>query len=260
MYFLFFIISFLASIIGAICGIGGGVIIKPVLDAAGLMEVGAVSFLSGCTVLSMSFVSVVRSSGSKDKVIEWRTGTALAAGAAIGGAGGKEIFQYAYSHFADSSHVGALQSAVLLLVTLLTFVYTWNKHKVKTNHIRSLFLCVVIGLALGLMSAFLGIGGGPINLMVLSFFFSMTTKQAAVNSLYIILFSQFTSLMSTLAGNTVPEFPVSILAFMIMGGVLGALAGGRINERIADRHVSKLFMVLMAVIMGINIYNIHMFL
>lgn len=28
----FFLVSFLASIVGAICGIGGGVIIKPVLD------------------------------------------------------------------------------------------------------------------------------------------------------------------------------------------------------------------------------------
>ena len=37
MYALFFIISFGASIIGAICGIGGGVIIKPVLDASGAL-------------------------------------------------------------------------------------------------------------------------------------------------------------------------------------------------------------------------------
>lgn len=32
-YILFFVISFLASIAGAICGIGGGVIIKPLLDS-----------------------------------------------------------------------------------------------------------------------------------------------------------------------------------------------------------------------------------
>ena len=34
-YILFGFICFCASIIGAICGIGGGVIIKPVLDAFG---------------------------------------------------------------------------------------------------------------------------------------------------------------------------------------------------------------------------------
>ena len=51
---LFFCVSFFASIAGAICGIGGGVIIKPVLDMLGLASVATISFLSGCTVLSMS--------------------------------------------------------------------------------------------------------------------------------------------------------------------------------------------------------------
>ncbi|MEG1477611.1 MAG: sulfite exporter TauE/SafE family protein, partial [Oscillospiraceae bacterium] len=32
----YLIISFVASCAGAICGIGGGVIIKPVLDAVGI--------------------------------------------------------------------------------------------------------------------------------------------------------------------------------------------------------------------------------
>ena len=32
-YVVFILISFLASVIGCICGIGGGVIIKPVMDS-----------------------------------------------------------------------------------------------------------------------------------------------------------------------------------------------------------------------------------
>ena len=60
MYALFFIISFGASIIGAICGIGGGVIIKPVLDASGALLPGTINFLSGCTVLAMTCYSVLR--------------------------------------------------------------------------------------------------------------------------------------------------------------------------------------------------------
>lgn len=34
-YLVFLIVCFGASIVGAICGIGGGVIIKPVLDSFG---------------------------------------------------------------------------------------------------------------------------------------------------------------------------------------------------------------------------------
>lgn len=38
----------------------GAVIIKPVLDAVGVMSVSSISFLSGCTVLAMSVVSVYK--------------------------------------------------------------------------------------------------------------------------------------------------------------------------------------------------------
>ena len=55
---LFFIISFLASVAGAICGIGGGVIIKPTLDMFHLASVSTISFLSGCTVLALSLIHI----------------------------------------------------------------------------------------------------------------------------------------------------------------------------------------------------------
>ena len=55
---LIFLVCLTASTIGGICGIGGGVIIKPVLDALGVMSVSALQFLSGLTVLGMSMVSV----------------------------------------------------------------------------------------------------------------------------------------------------------------------------------------------------------
>lgn len=260
MYLFFFMVSFLSSIAGAICGIGGGVIIKPVLDAAGIMEVGVISFLSGCTVLSMSMVSVFKSLRSKTNTIELKTGTPLAVGAAIGGIAGKEIFQYAYQHFPDSNQVGAVQAGVLLIVTFLTLLYTLNKARVRTCHVTNLFLCAVIGLLLGVMSAFLGIGGGPINLMVLGFFFSMDTKRAAANSLYIILFSQAASLINTLARQTVPDFRIPYLVLMAAGGILGAVAGSKINKRMSEGHVNRLFVGLMIVIIGINIYNIYAFL
>ena len=58
------LIAFGASVVGAICGIGGGVIIKPLLDAFGIAGVAEISFLSGCTVLSMSCYSVVKAFGN----------------------------------------------------------------------------------------------------------------------------------------------------------------------------------------------------
>ena len=59
MTLLFLIVSFAASIIGSICGIGGGVLMKPLLDSFQVMSVASISSLSGYTVLTMSVISVI---------------------------------------------------------------------------------------------------------------------------------------------------------------------------------------------------------
>ena len=120
-------------------------------------------------------------------------------------------------------------------------------------------VCIIIGVVLGIFSSFLGIGGGPINLVVLFYFFSMETKTAAQNSLYIILFYQITSLINSLVNRTVPEFTIWILALMVIGGILGGMSGRSINKKIDSKVVDKLFIFLMIVIIFINIYNIYQF-
>lgn len=264
MYLVFLVISFLASIIGSICGIGGGVIIKPLLDTTGFLSVSTVSFLSGCTVLSMSLVSVLTISYQSKKLgvssIELREGTPLAIGAAVGGIIGKELFQIASRVLQDGNRVGAIQAAILIFMTLGTLVYTINSRKIVSHNLKNRLWCVVIGLGLGLLSAFLGIGGGPINLVVLAFFFSMPIKKAAMNSLYIIMFSQFTSFLSTILRGHIPEFDLITLLLMVAGGVSGALIGKKTTKKISSKLVHKLFVILMIIIVGINIFNFFMFL
>ncbi|MGN0364787.1 MAG: TSUP family transporter [Suilimivivens sp.] len=258
-YVIFFIVSFLASIVGAICGIGGGVIIKPLLDSLGILDVKTISFLSGCTVLAMSTYSFVVSKLKKESLVDMRIGTPLAIGAAVGGILGKSLFQVLVKSF-DQNYVGAIQAACLLLVTLGTLIYTINKEKVKTKHVTNIAVCFLVGGILGILSSFLGIGGGPINLVVLFYFFSMPTKTAAQNSLYIILFSQITSLGNSIITATIPEFSVFLLVLMAGGGILGGFCGRLINKKIDSRKVDLLFMGLMVIIIGINIYNMFRFL
>ncbi len=258
LYIIVFFVCFLSSIAGAICGIGG-VIIKPVLDALGVMSVSAVSFLSGCTVLSMTTYSVLKSKMSGESRIEKKTGFPLALGAAFGGVAGKWLFSLISSLSPDKDKVGAVQAACLFVVTLGTLCYTLYKDKIRTYQVTAPAVCVAIGLVLGILSSFLGIGGGPINLVVLFFFFSMSTKTAAENSLYIIFFSQIASLVSSLLTGSVPEFQISMLVLMAAGGIGGGIAGRVINKRLTDRLVNRLFIVLMVVILFINIYNIYRF-
>lgn len=260
LYVLFWVISFGASIAGAICGIGGGVIIKPTLDAFGVLSVSTISFLSGCTVLAMSCYSVMKNKMAGENIVDLKTGTPLAIGAAIGGIAGKSMFQSVSNLFADKEMVGAVQAACLLMITAGTLIYTLNKDKIHTHVVKNVAACIGIGLFLGILSAFLGIGGGPVNLVILFYFFSMDTKTAAQNSLYIILFSQITSLISSIVTRTVPDFSLLLLVLMVVGGMLGGICGRKINKKINSTVVDQLFVFLMAVIILINIYNIYQFL
>lgn len=252
---LFLIVSFCASVAGAICGIGGGVIIKPVLDMFGLASVSTISFLSGCTVLSMSCYSVCRNTLSGSSKIDVKTGTPLAIGAATGGIVGKQLFSNVKAMFASPNGVGAVQAACLAVITIATLFYTIKKRKIKTCHVEQVGICLIIGLILGVMSSFLGIGGGPINLVVLFFFFGMDTKTAAQNSLYIILFSQITSLITTIVTQSVPDFTWGVLILMVCGGIGGGIAGRQINKRIDNHAVDQLFIILMVIIILISVYN-----
>ena len=252
---LFFVVSLGASVVGAICGIGGGVIIKPVLDVFGLASVATISFLSGCTVLSMSCYSVTKSLRSKSVAIDLHIATPLAIGGALGGVAGKQMFSAITALFENPNTVGSVQAICLAIITAGTLLYTLYKRRIRTLHLRNPVSCLLIGLVLGISSSFLGIGGGPINLVVLYFFFSMETKTAAANSLYIILFSQAASLISTLVTNSVPVFSPVALILMVAGGILGGILGGICNKRLDNRKVEKLFIVLMVVIIGISIYN-----
>ena len=178
--------------------------------------------------MTMSVVSVYKNMRAGKK-LNLRIATLLAVGAAVGGVAGKMMFQTVKASVGNENFVGMVQAIVLIGVTGITFVYTIFKKKIHTLTLSNAAVCVIVGLVLGIMSSFLGIGGGPINLMVLGFLFSMSTKESALASLYIIVFS------------------------------LGGTIGSRINKKIEDEKVDKLFMTLMFIIICINIYNTYKF-
>ena len=252
---LFFAVAFLASVVGAICGIGGGVIIKPVLDCLHMESAAAVNFLSSCTVLSMSLYAVTRAAVARTHQVEVKTGAPLSIGAAVGGLGGHVLFDLIRGLFENQNRVSAVQAVCLALITLGTLLYELNKGRIKPRQTEGFFRCAAIGLGLGIMSSFLGIGGGPINLVVLFYFFGMDTKTAALNSLYIILCSQAVSVVSALVMGSVPAIDRGFLPVMIVGGIGGGIMGRFINRRIETKAVDKLFTGLMAVIICISVYN-----
>jgi uncharacterized membrane protein YfcA len=251
----FLFIACTASAIGAISGIGGGIIIKPVLDACSRQGLAEINVLSGSTVLAMSLVSLLRGRGSGIK-LEPKRGTALAGGAALGGAAGKLIFSAALRFFSHTTPIGIIQSLILIFLTLSVLLYLKKKKTIQPRNIRSIPFCVFIGSLLGMVSAFLGIGGGPINIMVISYFLSMDSKTAALHSLYTIFLSQAASFLLVFTESGIPPVNPFFIAAMVSGGIGGGLIGSRIVKVISNEQVDRLFSMVLGLVILLSAYNV----
>lgn len=256
----FFVICFAASSVGIISGTGGGVIIKPVLDATGILDIGTINFLSGCTVLSMTTYSIVSGKINGASGINKKISLPLAAGAAVGGLIGKRLFSFLFLGGMEKDRLGIIQSALLFFLTLGVLIFTIHKEKIKTYRIENPGISSLLGMSLGMLSSFLGIGGGPMNLIILVFFFSMSSKEAAENSLYIIFFSQAASLISYGVTGNIPDFSAGLLILMVAGALAGGIFGRALNGIIDDKTVDRIFSALLVVILLINALNVVKFL
>ncbi len=254
--FLLFLIAILSTTLGATTGIGGGVLIKPTVDALGLLSVAAASFLSGATLIGMSTVSIVKNR----KTLFCRESIStvfLGIGAAFGGIFGKQIFNLIKAGLNDSVTL-AVQSSVLTVLLSLVLIYSLMRDRIPSFHVKSRLLSVAVGLVLGLLSAFLGVGGGPFNVAILSILFSMEQKRAAANSIVIIFISQVCGLTFNLCSGSVPygQFGWIQLLLMVVGGIAGGFIGSAILKRINVKNARRVFEALLCVIILICTYNL----
>ena len=256
-YLISYLVTLFACMLGPVCGMGGGIIIKPCLDATGVFSVATVTFLSGCTVISMSAWNMFKCFTHKESVIDLKNTTFIAIGAAIGGIIGKILFSSCSASLGNKA--GGIQAILMLLATFGALVYTINKDKVKSKHVDNILASLIIGLCLGAFSAFLGIGGGPFNVVVLYYFFDMPAKKAAQNSLYIILFSQSASVLKSAISGGIPEFNPIILIGMMLCAIISTEIGRKINKKIDNNQATKLLEGAMVLIMCINAFNVFRF-
>lgn len=258
-YLAVFAVCFLASLLGPLCGIGGGVIIKPVVDAMGVMGVSTVSFLSSLSVLIMSLSTLAQDIAGRSFKAHPRDLLPVALGSAIGGVAGKALFTHLEAVFPDPQHVGAAQAAVLILLSALVLVYTFSKGRLRSFALASSWSQGFIGCLAGACWSFLGIGGGPFNLALLVFFFSMPTRTAAQASIFIIAFSQTAAFLYTLATGAVPEFSLLVLVGMACMAILGSIVGRRIASKLDGAATDRLYVATLLLIIVLSCYNFARF-
>lgn len=254
-YMIYFLIALGATTAGALTGMGGGVIIKPVLDIIKDFDVATIGVLSSITVFAMAIVSIMKQIQQK---VQMKYGIAipLALGSVVGGSIGQKMLSSIIERLNDSSRVIVVQNIFLGLLIIVVFFYMMNKSKIRTLGIKNSVAVVFVGLFLGIVSSFLGIGGGPMNVALLIFIFSFDTKMAAVCSIITILFAQISKLISVSVETGFLFFDLSMLPVMVIGAVLGGFIGSWLNKRLPEKAVEVCFNGVQILVFMACVYNI----
>lgn len=249
---LYFVVVLLSNTIGALSGIGGGVIIKPALDAVGAHDLTNISFFSGVAVFVMAVVSLFDQFKSGFKVKVPPT-LAIALGSVVGGILGNYVFQGLLTIFPNQEIVLLVQ--IILTVISLALVLLYLKLPIQSLHIKNLSLIFLVGLFLAFLSTLLGIGGGPINVIMFMYCFSMTMKEASVYSIVTIFFSQLSKLTTIALVEGFGGYELNILWVIILASIIGGLWGAKLNQKMSEAHIMLYYSLGTFGVILLNIVN-----
>ena len=245
-------VVFLATLLGSFVGLGGGVIIKPVLDVINAHSLTESSFFSSCAVFAMSITSttrhIIKKTPIKPSIV-----LLVALGSVGGGLLGNYLFNYALSVSSTPNTVRGIQSAILavLLVCVIIFV----SGNFKTFNVKNPIAILLSGLLLGTAAAFLGIGGGPINVAFLTLMFSFTMRDAAVYSVAVIFFSQCANIISTYIKTGFSGFDMKVLLVIIPVAVIGGFIGSILNRKCNEKAIKVTFTIAVSSVAALSLYN-----
>lgn len=250
---IYFIIAFFATTIGVLAGLGGGVIIKPMLDFMGDYPISTINILSTFTVLTMAIVSTSKVIKRGGKVFDKEL-TLLIIGSSLGGILGSSVFTSVLNNISNDEIVASFQSFLLIIIFISVLIIRKVGLPFSLNR-KKLFL-LTAGILMGMVATFLGIGGGPINMIVLLLIFSYGIKDAVVKSTIIILFSQLSSLLTTTFSTGFESYDLTMLIVMIPGAILGGIVGSSLVRRLKEEHVGKIFNIAMFFLIIITMANL----
>lgn len=249
---IYFIVIVLANSIGAVSGMGGGVIIKPILDFMGTDSVAAVSFYSTVAVFTMSIVSTSRQIKAGIR-LDWLKVFFISFGAVIGGSFGNIVFEFFLQVFTDEKNVMLIQIVVTIITLALAFWY--SQYGRTSFHLEKTWVFVVCGFLLGFLASFLGIGGGPINVSLMMLLFSMPIKEATVYSIATIFFSQLAKLSGIALWSGFARFDLSMLYFVVPAAIVGGILGARLSQLLPTAYVTRIFQGVILLVLAINVWN-----
>jgi uncharacterized membrane protein YfcA len=107
---------------------------------------------------------------------------------------------------------------------------------------------LMVGLAVGILAAIMGVGGGFIMVPAMIYLLGMPTKVVVGTSLFQIIFvTAFTTLLHATTNFTV-DMVLAVL--LLVGGVFGAQIGTRIGTRLKAEQLRILLAVMVLAVCG----------
>lgn len=249
---IYFIVIVFANTIGAISGMGGGVLIKPIFDLLHVHSVAAISFYSSVAVLTMSVVSTSNQLQNGIQ-IKWPFTIQVSLGSVVGGLLGNIVFEKILALFPAGREVQLVQ--IVLTVITLVFSYLYSKGIWQNFNYQSPILTLGSGLLLGFLASLLGIGGGPINVALLMLLFNIPIKQATVYSIITIFFSQLTKVITIFVTVDMSRYDMNMLYYIIPAAILGGFLGSFVSGKVTDERVNQVYQWVIILVLIINIYN-----
>jgi uncharacterized membrane protein YfcA len=246
------VLGFLAGLLGALTGIGGGILLSPIL---------ALHFgIPIRQAIGTSLVAVITTSAASSSVhlqrhtTDIRLGMTLELATALGAAVTAYLVGYFNRNWLEGIFAG------FLLYSSITIL--WRGGKVKNEELpaqnggetvippyepQRYPLGLAASLLAGGLSGLLGIGGGPIKVPVMYLFMNVPLMVATATSNFMI---GVTAAASAIVYYRRGDILVELAAPLAVGVFLGSLLGARLAPRIQTKYVVYLLVAIMLYLAG----------
>lgn len=256
-YLKFFSIGILGGIISGLLGIGGGVVILPILLYITGVEIKIATAISTVNVFFASSLGVFFS--WRYKTINFRYALAFGLSSAA-------------TSFLGSYFTGLIPSLIIKIIYLasailaLVFFFCISRnnsfqHEIelatsKIPNRKDYFKIISISIFAGFIFGVIGVGGGFLYVPILIILFGLPIKVAIGTSLLIMLLNAIPGLIGKLL--TV-RFDIFIGLSVAIGAIGGARLGSYIHKKVKDNIIRIIFIVLLIIIIarvGFDLYSI----
>ncbi len=227
-------LGFAAGLLGSIIGLGGGIIIVPVLTFFGFSPALAASN-SIFAVFSNAIASSI--SYAKQRRIEYSIGLKL---------GLLSIPGTIVGAFVSSEITPSIFKILFALILISASIYIFSKRKLeqKNYNLSKQIMILAIGASFfaGIISGLFGVGGGIIFVPLMVVAMGLSMKNAAPTSQFILLFASASALVThTILGH--PDFYQALL--LAIGAFVGGLVGARLSLEIKENSLKILISIVM---------------